>query len=148
MSVPVLSTCTTPLDFFHALLPLTFFDMAINNAYILYRQYMAGQDASDVAAQSPKAFRRALMQTLVGTFTARKKRGRPTLRLKLAADEVHHIPQLRAKDQACTVCSKTLKRSQGKHKPRTREGCETCGIAVHFACWKGHLPKEEGSEEE
>ena len=121
-------------------------DMAINNAYILYRQYMAGQEESDIAAQSPKGFRRALMQALVGTFTARKKRGRPSLQPKLAADEVHHIPQLRAKDQVCTVCSKTMRRSQGKHKPRTREGCGTCGVAVHFACWKEHLLHEEEDE--
>ena len=122
--------------------------MAINNAYILYRQYMAGQQESDVAAQSPKAFRRALMQALVAPFTARKKRGKPTSQVRLAEGEVHHVPQLRTKDQVCTVCSKTMRRSDGKHKPRTRQGCETCGVAVHFDCWKGHLPEKEGSEEE
>ena len=108
---------------------------------------MVGSKGRSGLRQSPKGFRRALMQALVGTFTARKKRGRPSLQPKLAADEVHHIPQLRAKDQVCTVCSKTMRRSQGKHKPRTREGCGTCGVAVHFACWKEHLPHEEEDEE-
>jgi hypothetical protein len=123
-------------------------DMAINNAYILYRQYMAGQEEKDVAAESSKAFRRALMKALVGTFTARKKRGRRSTQPRFASGEVPHIPKLRSVDQVCTVCSKTMRRSQGKHKPRTREGCETCGVAVHFACWKGHLPREEEGEEE
>jgi hypothetical protein len=123
-------------------------DMAINNAYILYGRYMAGQEESNVAAQSPKAFRRALMQALVGTFTARKKRGRPTSQPKLATGDVQHIPQLHRALQVCTVCAKTMRRSQGKHKPRTREGCETCDVAVHVACWKAHLPREEEELEE
>jgi hypothetical protein len=123
-------------------------DMAINNAYILYRQYMAGREESDVAAQSPKAFRRALMQALVGTFTARKKRGRPSVQPRMPAGEVQHIPQLHRERGVCVVCSKSMKRSQGKHKPRTREGCETCDVAVHVACWKDHLSweGEEGEE--
>lgn len=39
------------------------------------------------------------------------------------------------------MCFKTVRRSQGKHKPRTRESCETCDVAVHIARWKEHLPK-------
>lgn len=123
-------------------------DMAINNAYILYHQYITGQEESDVAAQSPKAFRRALMQALVGTFTARKKRGRPTSQPKLPAGEVQHVPQLHRALQVCTVCAKTIRLSDGKHKPRTREGCETCNVAVHIACWRRHLPREEEGVEE
>jgi hypothetical protein len=123
-------------------------DMAINNAYILYGQYVARQEHKDTAAESPKAFRRALMQALVGTFTARKKRGRPWSQPKLPAGEVQHVPQLRSAPQECTVCSKTMRLSHGKHKPRTREGCETCGVAVHIACWKAHLPREEEEAEE
>ena len=123
-------------------------DMAINNAYILYGRYLAEQEERDVAAQSPKAFRRALMQALVGTFTARKKRGKPTSHPKLAARDGHHIPELHRERGVCVVCSKAMRLSDGKHKPRTREGCETCGVAVHIACWKRHLPREEEEVEE
>ena len=161
MAVPVLNGCTTPLHFFHALLPLTFFDHVTDrtNIYAMARhgpgkentppslstRARAAEEEEAGAGWTPTSSEEIL--ALVGTFTARKKRGRPSLQPKLAADEVHHIPQLRAKDQVCTVCSKTMRRSQGKHKPRTREGCGTCGVAVHFACWKEHLPHEEEDEE-
>ena len=123
-------------------------DLAINNAYVLYCEYMAGQQVSDIAAHTPKAFRRALMKELVGTFTARKKRGRPSSQLNPAEKEVQHVPQLGRERKVCVVCSKTMRLTDGKHKPRTREGCETCDVAVHMAFWKGHLPEEEEEGEE
>jgi hypothetical protein len=124
-------------------------DLAINNAYILYCDYAAKQEGKLRAAQSPVEFRRALMRALVGTFTARRKRGRPWEEPKLPEGEVQHIPQLhRAKAQPCVVCQKRVRVSAGGNKPRTREGCETCNVAVHIGCWKSHLPYEEEEEEE
>jgi hypothetical protein len=129
-------------------------DMAISNAYVLYRQYIDMQAAEDAAAAaapaastSHKAFRRALMQALVGTFTARKKRGRPPS-TKLATDEPQHTPHHRANPKACVVCAKKVRVGHGESKPRTRDGCETCGVAVHFGCWKDHLPHEAEEEDE
>ena len=52
-------------------------DMAVNNAYVLYMQYAAALPSRPAAAKSPTEFRRALINALLGTFTSRKKRGRP-----------------------------------------------------------------------
>ena len=73
------------------------------HAYIMYRQYMAGQEEKDVAAESSKAFRRALMKALVGTSTARKTRGKRSTQPRFASGEVPHIHKLRSVDQVCTV---------------------------------------------
>lgn len=134
-------------------------DMAISNAFVLYHQHTQQAAAAAAAAGAPplpapaaaashKSFRRALMHELVGTFTARKKRGRPSSAPKLAANEPQHIPLHRAKPASCTVCAHKMRVRMGENKPRTRDGCETCGVAVHFSCWKEHLPKECNEEEE
>ena len=114
-------------------------DMAANNAYVLYR--LRGADHRLTAAQ----FREQLMVALVGSFTQRKKRGRPE-KVRYRAEEPH-IPMRLEKEQVCSVCAEGRKRKQGQHKPRTREGCQTCGCAVHFACWKKHLNVEEEETE-
>ena len=114
-------------------------DMCISNARVLYTRHQRATSAKD--------FRLALMLALVGGFTARKKRGRPPS-VKVAAD-VPHIPELhRPKAQPCTVCAKTISVGRGGNKPRTREGCKTCGIAVHHGCWEAHLPHAEPDERE
>jgi hypothetical protein len=123
-------------------------DVAVNNAYVLYREYIASRTSRDPAAQSQKGFRRALMHALVGTFTSRKKRGRPWHTPKVAADEPQHIPLLRQPQRPCVVCAPLHSATRGGHKPRTTEGCETCGAAVHIACWKGHLPCQSEEEDE
>jgi hypothetical protein len=124
-------------------------DIGISNAYVLYRQYVSTLQTVNSAGETPKAFRRALMQQLVGTFTARRKRGRPWSSAKIAENEPQHIPRLRMAQRPCVVCSSQHSTTRGGHKPRTTEGCETCGIAVHIACWKRHLSHEsEGEEEE
>ncbi len=66
---------------------------------------------------------------------------------KTAVEEVQHIPQLHRELPVCTVCFKGMRLSNGKHKPRRKEGCETCD-AMHIACcWKRHLPRAEEVEE-
>jgi hypothetical protein len=123
-------------------------DMAVSNAYVLYRQYAAGLSPQPAAAKSPTEFRRALINALVGTFTSRKKRGRPWHPVKLSADEPQHIPQLhREKAQPCVVCARNVRVGAGGNKPRTREGCRTCRVAVHINCWKEHLPHDEREDE-
>ena len=123
-------------------------DIGISNAYVLYRQYVSTLQTVNPAGETAKAFRRTLMQQLVGTFTARKKRGRPPSTPKLAEDEPQHIPQLhRPTHQPCVVCAKKVRVSKGGHKPRTRQGCDTCGVAVHIDCWTGHFGHEFEEEE-
>jgi hypothetical protein len=117
-------------------------DMAVSNAYVLYARYSAAQPSPLTHAASQKAFRIKLMNELAGTFTARKKRGRPSHTPKMREDEEQHIPALRLPQRPCIVCAATHTTSRGGHKPRTTEGCETCGVAVHIACWKAHLPRE------
>ena len=113
-------------------------DMAANNAYVLYR-LCAQRKLS--AAQ----FREELMEALVGSFTQRKKRGR--------SEKVHYredeplLPMHLSEQQPCVVCAKKRKLTDGKHKPRMRDGCETCGCAVHFTCWKQHLDVESKVDE-
>ena len=128
-------------------------DVVVINAYVLYREYVAALPTTDPpshhpAAQSQKAFRRALMHALVGTYTSRKKSGRGWEIPKVRADEPQHIPQLhRPKSQPCVVCAKTHSVKMGGNKPRTREGCATCEVAVHIACWRDHLPLVVEEEE-
>jgi hypothetical protein len=126
--------------------PLAWFliDICILNARVLYSEH---RPAAGLPKTSATAFRYDLLRALIGTFTSRKKRGRP-LTHKLAADEPQHIPQLsRPQHTPCVVCAKGLRLSNGQHKPRTREGCETCNVAVHIACWRKHLPHESDDEE-
>ena len=123
-------------------------DMAVSNAYVLYARYAAAQPEPRLptpGAATQKAFRRALMQALVGTFTARKKRGRPPS-VRVARGEPH-IPRLRMPRRTCTVCASQHSTSRGGHKPRTTDGCETCGVAVHIACWRAHLPREDDGDD-
>lgn len=120
-------------------------DMAVNNACVLYSQYAATLPSRPTAAKSPTEFRRALINGLVGTFTSRKKRGRPWAAARVREGE-QHIPCHRGKEQPCVVCASTHHCRQGRHKPRTRDGCETCGVPVHFVCWKEHLPHEQEEE--
>jgi hypothetical protein len=112
-------------------------DIAISNSYVLYTQHIQ-QSASRIMTH--KQFRKALMTEMVGAFTVRKKRGRPATH-KLAADELH-IPQHRSQHQPCVVCAKKQRLASGEHKPRTREGCETCDVAVHIKCWREHMPHQ------
>jgi len=114
-------------------------DMAANNAYVLYQLRPTNRRLT--AAQ----FREQLMVALVGNFTQRKKRGRPE-KVHYRAD-APHIPMKLAIPQVCIVCAEGRKRKMGQHKPRTREGCETCGSAVHFDCWKKHLKLESEEDE-
>ena len=119
-------------------------DMAVNNAWVLVCQYATTVSPRPAAAKSPTEFRRALINALVGIFTSRKKRGRPWHTPKLAAGEPQHIPQLhREKAQPCVVCARRVRVGAGGNKPRTREGCRTCGLAVHINCWQEHLPHDE-----
>jgi len=112
-------------------------DMAISNSYVLYTQHTQSQQSTS-HAMTHKQFRKVLMSEMVGTFTGRKKRGRPVSR-KLVPD-TPHIPQLhRSSPQPCDVCRKRMKLTSGENKPRTREGCKSCDIAVHIACWERHL---------
>ena len=114
-------------------------DMAINNAYVLYN-LRTGRKLT------PTQFREQLMVALVGDFTQRKKRGRPE-KVRIRADEVHHIPMTLSVPEPCMVCARKGKKKSGEHKPRTREGCETCWSACHFGCWKQHLPIESKEDE-
>ena len=57
------------------------------------------------------------------------------------------MPMRLAQPDVCLVCAKGRKRKMGQHKPRTREGCETCGRAVHNTCWKKHLEVESDEDE-
>ena len=113
-------------------------DVAVNNAYTLYK---LRTDRN----LSPTQFREQLMHGLVGQFTQRKKRGRPE-KVRYRTDEPH-LPMTLALPDVCVVCQQGRKRKQGQHKPRTREGCETCQCACHFACWKQHLPVESEEDE-
>ena len=116
--------------------PLAWFmiDAAINSAYVLYTLRADGRK------QSATEFRKELMEALVNGFTQRKKRGRPQ-KQPVRAD-APHIPMRLETEATCAVCAKKRKRKSGEHKPRTREGCETCECAVHFECWKKHLKIE------
>ena len=115
-------------------------DIAINNACVLY----------NLRTTTPKLtstqFREQLMHLLVGEFTQRKKRGRPE-KVHIRADEPHHIPTKLLQQQPCMVCARKVVLTDGQHKPRTREGCQTCGRACHFSCWKEHLPVELEEDE-
>ena len=82
----------------------------------------------------------------MGDFTQRKKRGRPE-KVHVGADERGHVPMRLQTEATCTVCVTKRKKKSGQHKPRTREGCQTCGCAGHFNCWKQHL-KVESEEDE
>lgn len=101
-------------------------DMAICNAHVLYQQ------RGITPKLTPTLFRERLMESLVDGFTQRKKRGRPE-KVPLSLD-VPHIPVRLTTEQSCAVCKKTRKRKSGQHQPRTRDGCQTCGLAVHFTC--------------
>lgn len=114
-------------------------DVAVNNAYTLHKLRADRK-------LSPTQFREQLMHGLVGQFTQRKKRGRPE-KVRIRAGELHHLPMKLQQEAPCVVCLRGRKRKQGQHKPRTREGCETCGCACHFACWKQHLPVESEEDE-
>jgi hypothetical protein len=144
---PVLHGCSTPLDFFQALLPPAFIDYAVEPVTA------QGPPRLPSDAVSQKAFRRSLMHALVEGFTARKKRGRPPSTPKLSADEPQHIPRSGLPQRPCISCASKHTKSSGVHKPRTTVGCVTCGVAVHIdeqhaECWREHLPHEEEEENE
>ena len=125
-------------------------DMAVSNAHVLYLRYvdaLSEPKPSHASAASQHEFRCALMTAPVGTFTARKKRGRPSHTPKVREGEVH-IPRLHMPQRPCVVCAPEHTTVHGGHKPRTTEGCETCGVAVHIACWKAHLPAESKEDNE
>jgi len=139
------ATVTTPLEYFDQLITadtIDYFliDMAINNACILHNLRTTARKLT------ARQFREQLMVGLVGDFTQRKKRGRPE-KVRIRADEPHHIPMTLQEQQPCMVCAKKTRKKQGQHKPRTREGCDTCGRACHFRCWKEHLPAESDGDE-
>ena len=86
------------------------------------------------------------MVELVGDFNARKKRGRPYANHKPPPDSAVHIPVKRSEPADCVVCRKLSRMAAGRHASRTREGCRQCDVAVHIACWEGHLPVDEGDD--
>ena len=55
---------------------------------------------------SQKKFREMLMEELVGSFSARKKRGRPYPYHKPPPDAAVHIPVRRSEPADCVVCRK------------------------------------------
>ena len=120
-------------------------NMAVSNAYVLCARHAATLEHCPPAAATQEAFRRALMHALVGTFTARNKRDRPSHTLKVKEGE-EHIPRLRMPQRPCVVCAPDHSVAAGGYKPGTTERCETCGVAVHIACWKLHLPHEEDAD--
>lgn len=107
------------------------FGIGISNAYGLYKQKTA--DPVD-----QKTFRKQLMVAMIGSFTARKKRGRKAL-TQTQAHHHEHDPINRKTHSDCAVCRKKRKYKNGEHAPQTREGCASCNIGVHFACWKEHI---------
>ena len=116
-------------------------DVGLINARILYNIHTK----SDL---SQKKFREMLMKEMVGGFSARRKRGRPYAYQKPPADTAVHTPTTRPSDTDCTVCRKKRHLSSGKHVGRTREGCVECNVAVHFRCWKDHIPATEDGDDD
>ena len=126
-------------------------DMAVSNAYVLYARYVAAEPErrpSHPAAASQMAFRRALMNALVGSFGTTRKRGRPSHapEVRVKAEE-QHLPIRSMQQRPRVVCALHHSAGRSGHQPRTTQGCETCGVAVHFACWRAHLPDESRGDE-
>jgi len=88
------------------------------------------------------------MKELVGSFTARKKRGRSYAYEAQPTALTTHTPTHMEVEKVCAVCKKSQRRSSGLHVSRTRDGCLECNIAVHFECWQQHFTHISGKEEE
>jgi hypothetical protein len=118
-------------------------DIGLINARVLYNIHTS-------SSVSQKEFREELMEQLVGSFSARRKRGRPSAYHKPLPDTAVHIPEHRSTPADCVVCRKEARTHSGRHVSRTREGCRLCSVAVHLACWEKHLPavQQDASDDE
>jgi hypothetical protein len=112
-------------------------DVGLINSRILYNIHTKSNNLSQ------KKFREMLIVDLVGSFGARKKRGRPYAYHKSPADTAEHFPVKRSIPTDCVVCRNVSRTSAGRHASRSREGCRQCDIAVHIECWEKHLPVDQ-----
>jgi len=94
-------------------------DIAVHNAFILYQQKQHRQQYNE------KAFRKELMQLLVGDFCARPKRTAAVKRLRAGLHKLEH----RAQPGDCAECR--CKLARGQHGRRSRFACADCNV---FLC--------------
>lgn len=104
-----------------------FFDIAITNSYILFRQY---NDVKETRIPDLKTFRVELARSLIADYCSRKKRGRPSLSTPVKRFCQAHFPVRGAeKGRRCHYCY-TYKRV--RHE--TVWYCRDCN---HFLCHNG-----------
>ena len=119
-----------------------FIDIAIINAYVLYEQY--GQDTE---MMSQHDFRLRLQSELIGSFTARLKRGRPpAVETQPNDGALHHTPGRSPTSRDCSVCG-VHPLPSGQHNRRTRIRCRQCKvpICIEDDCWDQHVTRCESS---
>ena len=105
----------------HAIDLVFFFDISIQNSYILYCEspnHDVPQTSSGYVKYSHLDYRKDLAKQLIGDYTCRKQIGRP--RKKLRAESHVHYPKNR--------------RESGR--VRTNLGCETCDLHMCIDCFK------------
>jgi hypothetical protein len=94
-------------------------DVAIHNAYILYKTHRAGQSDDE------KAFRKQLMVQLVGSYSGRAK---SVSQLKRPRDALHRLQHTEERG-SCVQCRKRV--GDGGHNPRSHWRCSDCEV---FLC--------------
>jgi hypothetical protein len=103
-------------------------DVAIHNAFILYQQKHSKQHYDE------KAFRKELMQLLVGTFAARSKAAAASKRPRDALHSLQHGPER----GPCAQCRSRV--GAGHHNRRSHYLCVDCNIFLCMPdCYNRHI---------
>lgn len=106
-------------------------DVAIHNAYILYQKRHNQQSYDE------KAFRKELMQLLVGGFSARKGAGARRPAPKRARDSLHPAVKGEARG-ACRECTRAV--GAGHNNARSRWRCGDCDVFLCMPeCYNKHV---------
>lgn len=112
-------------------------DISIVNAWVLMKKVSTGCTISHLE------FRLALAKGLIGTFSARKKLGRPTTGPVLANVEHQQVELLpTSKGKQCKNCQLKRKREkaanrEGKRPRESRFGCGLCNVVLcNSPCFK------------
>jgi len=106
-------------------------DIAISNAYILWTNKHAQQKGDQ------KKYRKALMQQLVGGFSACRQRGRTGGTDKRVRDSLHTVEHNERRG-ACQICRHDVGR--GGHNSRSHWRCVDCSIFVCMPnCYNTHV---------
>ena len=119
-----------------------FFDACIINSYVLYKENL--DSYGEPKRLSHLEFRLLLSKQLIGEFSARRKRGRPSVEPSSETDHGFAFGKVGEKRGYCKNCvrknnnlRKANRHSEIRRPKETVFGCTTCGVHLHKGdCFK------------